>query len=103
MKKSSTINKEVIKQVANLAYLYLKKAELLKFKSQLSKVFAFFETVNKLQTKKLKLTSHTLDIVNRFREDKIDKDRVLSQEEALSQAKNTHKGYFLVKSVFKNE
>lgn len=100
MKKSSSITTDVIERVAELARLYFKKEELEKFRSQLESVFGYFEKVSLVQTSKIKQTSHTLKIENRFREDIVEKERILGQKEALSQAKKTYKGYFLVKSVF---
>jgi len=40
-----------------------------------------------------------LGLKNVTREDKIDETRMLSQKEALSQAKKTHKGFFVVPAV----
>ena len=44
--------------------------------------------------------SQTTGITNRFREDKVDFKRILSQKEALSNGKLTHNGFFVVKAIF---
>jgi len=95
------ITKETIEAVAELAHLTLKKGEAAKFKDQLSNIFGFIEGVSKVKTSGTKATADVTGLVNVTREDKINKDLILTQTQALSQAKKTYKGYFLVRSVFK--
>ncbi len=90
-----------VKHIADLAKLSLPESLISKFSKQLSKVLEFMSNIGKLDTNSLTETYQVTGLENVFREDKIDEKRMLTQEEALSNAKKTYKNYFLVESVFK--
>lgn len=96
----TTISKEKVKHIVKLAKLYLTEKEISKFSSQLSNVLDYMEKISQLKISPAK-TARYLDLTNRFRPDKIDKSQTLSQKQALSQAKKSYQGYFLIKSIFK--
>lgn len=61
------------------------------------------ELVSKLQsisTDDVLPTSQVTGQTNVFRDDVIETDRILMQEEALSNAKKTKNGYFIVPKIF---
>ena len=97
----SRLNREIIAYVSRLAKLSLKKGEIDKFGDQISKIFDYVDKIGEMKTKGVNETSQVTGIVNKFRKDVIRKETMLSQEEALSNAKKTHKGYFVVKAIFK--
>lgn len=99
-KKSKSITSEQIKRVAKLAHLTFSDKDVKRFSSQLSNVLGFMEQIDEMKTSSAKETSQTTGIINRYREDKIEPKRILSQKQALSQAKKTYQGYFVVKSIF---
>lgn len=99
MVKSKLVSPKLVEHIGLLAKLPLSKTELLKFSEQLSNVLNFMGQLSKLKLD-LKKTSPHLNLFNITREDKIDRDRVLTQKQALSQARKTYKGYFLVKAIF---
>lgn len=94
------LSEEIVLHVASLARLSLKKGESSKFKKQLSNIFDFVDQISQMKTTGVPETSQVTGVKNVFREDKIRKSTVLSQKEALSNAKRTYKGYFVVKAVF---
>ena len=96
----SKLTRENIKHVALLAKLPLKKSEISKFKSQLGKILDYVDKISEMKTQDIPETSQVTGIINRFRKDKVEKERILTQREALSDAKKTYRGYFVVKSVF---
>ena len=96
----SVLKREDIEHVAKLAHLQLDKKEFTKFKKQLSDIFTYVEKIGKMKTKGVKETSQVTGLKNRFREDKVEKERMLTQKEALSNAKKIHQGYFMVKAIF---
>ncbi len=59
------------------------------------------EQLSELDTSKVKPTSQVTGLTNVWREDKVDKERMLTQKQALSNAKKTYKGYFMVPAIFK--
>ena len=48
-------------------------------------------------------TSQVTGLENVLREDEIDESRILTQEEALSGAKSTHNGFFVVDRIFEEK
>ena len=97
---SKTISKKQVKHISRLAKLRLTNKEINKFSSQLSDILDYMAKIGQLKIPPSKTARH-LDLINIFRPDKIDKSRMLSQKQALSQSKKTHNGYFVVKSIFK--
>ena len=96
----SKLSRADVEHVARLAQLHLKHGEIEKFKDQLSKIFEYVDQIGEMKTKGVKETSQVAETTNRTRPDKIRRETMLSQEEALENAKRKHKGYFVVKAVF---
>lgn len=92
-----------VKHVAKLANLEIKDSEIEKFEKQLSEVLSHIDKLKKAPTKNVPETSQVTELENITREDKADSARILSQEEALSNTKNTENGFFKVKGVIQNE
>ena len=97
----SKLSKSDVEHVANLAKLELTQAEIEKFRQQLSKVIAYFEELNEVDTSKVEPTSQTTGLENVFREDEVKTQDCLSQEEALSGTEAMHKGLFKVPGILK--
>ena len=95
-KKSKSISVALIKHVAKLANLPLSDEEIALFLVQLSAILDFVGKLQKIDTKGIKETSQVTGLENVFREDEIDASRILSQEDALANAKETHNGFFKV-------
>lgn len=95
--KGSSID---VSHIAKLAKLPLKKGEDKKFSEQLGKVMEYFDQIGTLDTKSVKSHGQVTLEENRFRDDEVISDRMLSQKEALGQAKKTHNGFFVVPAVF---
>lgn len=92
-----------VKHVAKLANLKIKDSEIEKFEKQLSEVLAHIDKLKKTETKNVLETSQVTGLESITREDKADSARILSQEEALSNTKNTENGFFKVKGVIQSE
>lgn len=103
MSKKTKLTTDDIKHVAKLANLPLSNEELQKFLPQLLAILDFVSKLQEIDTSKIAPTSQVTGLENVFREDEVDATRMLSQEEALSNAPATHNGYFKVPSVFNIE
>lgn len=88
-----------IKHVAKLANLLLSDEELTIFIVQLSAILDFVSKLQKIDTKGVQETSQVTGLENVFREDEIDNERLLTQEEALANANETHNGFFKVPKI----
>lgn len=83
-----------IAHFGKLANLPLKPEEQKNFEKQLSAILGHFEKLSKLSTDKVEETSQVTGLTNITRTDDVKES--LSQNETLSNAKNTDKGSFVV-------
>ncbi len=90
-----------VKHIAKLANLTLSEEEEKKFEKQLEETVEYIEGLSEVDTTDVEPTSQVTGLENVTREDEITAS--LSQEEALRNAKSTHKGYFKVKGILNNE
>lgn len=90
-----------ISHVAKLANLPLTNEEKKKFEPQLEETIEYIENLNEVNTLGVEPTSQVTGLENITREDEVRPS--LSQEEALSNAKQTHNGFFKVKGILNNE
>lgn len=101
MSKTQKISPEEFNQIISLAGLSLSKEEKQKIRSQLTEALDAVKVLSELDTKDLKPLSHPTNLQNITRKDKVTPS--LTQEEALSQAKKTHNGYFVTKPILKHK
>lgn len=94
------ISDEEINHIAQLANLELSEKELKLLAPQFSSVLDLVSKIKELDTTNIAETSQVTGQENVFREDTVDSKRILTQEEALSNAKNKHNGYFVVDAIF---
>lgn len=90
-----------ITHVAKLANLPLSDEEKKKFEKQLEETIEYIKSLNEVSTTGVEPTSQVTGLENVTREDTVKPS--LSQEEALSNAKSTHNGFFKVKGILQNE
>ena len=100
MKKSDKITHEVVESVKKLSNLELNKTEIKYLTKQFNQTLFVVDELNEIKTQEVKPTNHVTGLFNVFREDILDKKRILSQEEAISSSCETHNGYFVVKAIF---
>lgn len=94
------LSKQDILYIAKLAGLTISESQLNKLPHDLSSVIEYMSKIKSLNTIKVRETSQVTNLKNVFRDDVIEKERMLTQEEALSNAKSTYNGYFKVKALF---
>lgn len=92
-----------VKKVASLAGLSLTQKEETKFTDQFDQTLKVIDLINELDTQNISPTSQVTNLENRTREDVIDTSRVLSQQQALSNAPDSYNGFFKVPSILSNE
>ncbi|MDP2585310.1 MAG: Asp-tRNA(Asn)/Glu-tRNA(Gln) amidotransferase subunit GatC [Candidatus Levybacteria bacterium] len=86
-----------VPHVAHLANLSLKPEEKNKFEKQLFEILTYVEKLKEVDTKGVETTSQVTGLENVTRNDEATPS--LSQEEALSNAKSKHNGFFKVKAI----
>lgn len=88
-----------VRRIAQLASLTLTQDEEKLFTKQFKDTLLVVDQLKEVDTADIKLTSQVTNLENVTRPDFVDTKRVLTQAEALANAKNTYKGYFIVKQV----
>lgn len=88
-----------VRKIGQLASLSLTDQEVDLFAAQFQDTIAVVDELNEIDTDGVALTSQVNHLENITRPDKVDKTRILSQAEALSNAKRTHQGYFVVNQI----
>lgn len=86
-----------VAHIAKLANLPIKKEEIEKFEAQLSSILDYVRKLNEVDTPVVEETSQVTGLENVSRDDATTPS--LSQQEALSNAKSTHNGFFKVKAI----
>ena len=83
-----------VKHIAKLANLSISEEKLSKFEEQLNSTIKHIERLNTIDTSRVSGTNEVTDLKNITRSDTVSPS--FTQEEALRNAKRTHKGFFLV-------
>ncbi len=88
-----------IQHIAKLANLFVDADQQDLFASQLTAILAFVSKLQEIPTDNIEPTAQVAGLVNVYREDVIDETRMLTQEDALRNAKATYDGFFVVPAV----
>ncbi len=99
MVNRNTFSKEITKKIADLSKIELTEEETSSFSEQFNSTLKVVENLNKLNTSEVEVAYNITGLKNVYREDKIDTKRLLSQAEALSNAKRTYNGFFVVGGI----
>jgi len=90
-----------ISHVAKLANIPIDEKQHKLFASQLTAILDFVSNLQKVPTKSVEPTAQVTGLTNVLREDIVDETRMLTQKQALANAKETKNGYFVVPSIWK--
>ena len=96
---ATKLSSDDIKKIARLASLPVTDEEINLFSEQFTKTIKVVEQFNEVDTKKTGLTSQVTGLENITRPDTINRERMLTQDQVLSQAFKSHNGYFVVKGI----
>ncbi len=97
------VTEDEVLHLAKLARLNLSSSDVSNFVDQLSPIVDYFKELNEVDTDGVNETSQTTGLTDVFRADNVDVIRNLSQEKALSEAKNTSNGFFVVPAILNKE
>ena len=91
------ISKEEVIYVADLARLEVDDQLVDKFAEQLGTILEYMETLESVDTKSVRPTSHAISMTNAFREDEIEQN--FNRDSALANAPDKEEGNFIVPKV----
>ena len=92
-----------IDHIAKLANIPLTPEQSAELTEQVGVTVTYVSQLQSVPTEDVVETSQVTGLENVLREDEIDTNRMLTQEEALSMAKRTHNGYFVVGRVLEEK
>ena len=92
-----SVSKADVENIAKLARLEVSEEEKEKFVGQVNQILEYVGKLNEINTDDVEPLSHTLDIKNVFREDKVKES--LTQEKALENAPSKTDKFFRVPKV----
>ncbi|MEO8581030.1 MAG: Asp-tRNA(Asn)/Glu-tRNA(Gln) amidotransferase subunit GatC [Patescibacteria group bacterium] len=86
----------IVQHIAQLAQIPLTPHEEKDLEKAFDETLKVIDTLQELDVKNVEPTHQLTGLVNIVREDQIDDVHTLTQEQALSNAKLTHNGFFVV-------
>jgi len=93
------ITSDTVKHMATLAKIPVTKDEEESLAKGFTETLEVVDKLFKIDVKGVKPTHQVTGLENILREDKINEKKTLSQDEALSNTKNKHNGYFVVDQI----
>ena len=88
-----------IDYIARLARLHLTPKQSKKFSKQLGDILAHIKKMDEVDLSEVEPTFQTTGLTDALRDDEIEKARVLTQEEALSNAPKKSRGFFKIPKI----
>lgn len=97
---SGKLSEDEVKKIAKLARLPLGDEEVKRYAGQLTNILKFVSKLQKVKPNKVEMRGSKTELVNVYREDEADQTRMLTQTQALKNAKASYKGFFKVPAIF---
>ena len=92
MSKDRRVSVEEVRHIAKLAHIKLTREEEVLFTEQFNRILEYFSVIGEVDTENVPASYHVLDLVNVYREDKIQES--LRDEEALKNAPEREGRFF---------
>ncbi len=96
------IQPEEVRKIAKLANLQVNNEETAKFATQFTSTIAVVKQLEEVDTSSVNPTYQVNNLQNITREDVVDTTRILPQEIAIREAKNTYNGFIVVDRIIDN-
>ena len=98
----NTFDLKLVEHIAELANIPLRIEEANNLAEGFNTTLKVVEKLTNLDTGNLPMTHQVTGLENVFREDRVEKERMFTQNEALANAKRKHDGYFVVERLIDN-
>ncbi|MBD3279191.1 MAG: Asp-tRNA(Asn)/Glu-tRNA(Gln) amidotransferase subunit GatC [Candidatus Pacebacteria bacterium] len=99
----TTISPHQVKHVAQLANIPISKKEEQELTQAFTETLAVVNQLKSLKTKNVQPTHQVTGLENILRADKVDQEKMFTQEQALANASQTHQGYFVVPRIIEKQ
>ncbi len=97
------LDKNLVFKIAKLSQIPISDKEAEELLSGFNKTLIVVDELFKVDTQGVEPAHQVTSLVNVFREDIVEEKKMLTQDEALSQAKNKHNGYFVVDQILEED
>ena len=101
--KGSSFTSQDVRKIAKLAHIPLTEDRAEDLAQGFTKTMKVVDNLTQVDVTGVEPTNQVTGLENVFREDEIDTTRMFTQEQALSQSRNTHNGYFVVDRVLEDK
>jgi aspartyl-tRNA(Asn)/glutamyl-tRNA(Gln) amidotransferase subunit C len=102
MNNSKSVSSSQVSQIALLAHIPIDSAQKKNLAQAFSETLEVIDKLLELDTAQIEPTHQVTELENVWREDVVDQSRQLSQQAALANAKQVHKGYLVVPKILEN-
>lgn len=96
---SQTISHSQVKHVAQLANIPISDTQADKLSQAFSDTLSVIDNLKSVNISGIEPTHQVTGLENIWRQDQVDESRTLTQAQALSNAKKTYQGYFMVPMI----
>jgi|SRR3989344_6849152 len=103
MKNKTSFSAADVHHIAKLANIPMTADEAEKLEKELGSIIDLVNKLQEIDTTDVEPTSQVTGLVNVFRDDVVDEERMLTQTEALQNASSTHDSYFVVDQILEEE
>ena len=93
------VTKDTVDHIARLAKIPVTEKEKEDLADGFNKTLTVIDELFQVNVKDVEPTHQVTGLENILREDKVDEKKILTQEQALSNTKNKHNGYFVVNQI----
>lgn len=97
------MNPSIVHHIAHLANIPVTADEEKKLADGFSTTLGVIDRLKKVNIKDVEPTHQVGGLVNVFRDDVVDTDRMFTQEQALTNAPQSHNGFFVVDQILDQE
>lgn len=97
------ISQDLVKHIASLARIPISDKEQKELTEGFNKTLNIVDDLFKVDVIDVEPTHQITGLENVLREDKIDEKKILTQEQALSNTKKKHNGYFVVDQILEED
>lgn len=96
---SNKINQSTVKHIATLAQIPISNEESEKLTTAFLETLEVIDELQEIDTNTTEPTHQVTGLKNVLRDDVVIEEQMFSQKEALSNAKHTHQGFFVVPKI----
>lgn len=97
------IDKNLVEKISHLAQIPVNNEEKEELAKGFSKTIEVVDSLFKVDVSGIEPIHQVTSLENVFRDDEVDEERMFSQDEALSSAKNKYNGYFVVDQILEED